>query len=155
MSIHLRRVVVLAAGISVALSAIVGAPAQAAEVDGAPARAGAAWLSGELTRGLMHNEEFDLDDYGLSIDAALGLAQVGKTAKVNRIARAVAANVASYTTGADFGTSDVYAGATAKAAVLALVAGREPSDFGGIGPDRPARGTRRGLRADRGQVRFR
>lgn len=132
MSLRLRRAVVLAAGISVALSTGVGAPVQAAEADRAPARAGAAWLSGELTRGLVQNEEFEFADYGLSIDAALGLAEVGRTAVVNRIAKAVAANVASYTTGADFGTSDVYAGATAKAAVLAVVADRKPTSFGGV-----------------------
>lgn len=132
MSLRLRRAVVLAAGTAVALSTAVGAPVQAAEVDRAPARAGAAWLSGELSRGLVQNEEFDFADYGLSIDAALGLAEVGRTAKVDRIAKSVAKHVSSYTTGADFGTSDVYAGATAKAAVLAVVAGRKPTSFGGV-----------------------
>ena len=138
MSLHLRRAAVLAAGLSVALSATIGTPvlaaevAPVAEVDRAPALASASWLSGELTRGLVHNTQFDFDDYGLSIDTALGLAAVGKAGKVDRIAKAVSAHVASYTTGADFDTTDVYAGATAKAAVLALVADRKPTNFGGV-----------------------
>ena len=132
MSRHLRRAAVLAAGFSVALSTTLGAPVQAAEVDRTPARAGASWLSGELTRGLIQNDEFDFADYGLSIDVALGLAEVGRGAKVARVAKALAADVSSYTTGVDFGSSDVYAGATAKAAVLALVADRKPTSFGGV-----------------------
>ena len=129
---HLRRAAVLAIGVSVALTSALGAPVHAAEADRVPARAGATWLTGELTSGLMHNQEFDVDDYGLTIDAALGLAEVGKERAVARIARAVASHVPSYTTGADFASSDVYAGATAKAAVLALVAGKDPKRFGGV-----------------------
>lgn len=134
---HLRRTAALAAlsaGLSVALTASFGGPAHAvgAVEDRAPARAGAAWLSGELERGLLHNEEFDFADYGLSIDAAFALAEVGKRGKVARIAKAVAADVGSYTTGADFAPGDVYAGATAKAATLAIVADRDPASFGGL-----------------------
>jgi len=132
MTSHSRRAAVLAVGISVALTATIGAPGHAAEVDRTPARAGATWLSGELERGLLHNEDFDFDDYGLSIDAALGLAEVGQRRQVAKIAEAVAANLGSYTTGADFGSSDVYAGATAKAATLAIVARRKPDSFGGV-----------------------
>ena len=128
---HLRRSAALAVGLSVAITTAIGPPAQAAE-DRAPARAGTAWLSGELERGLLINEEFDFTDYGLSIDAALAFAELAESRKVNRIAKAVAADVTSYTTGADFGTSDVYAGATAKAATLAIVADRDPARFGGV-----------------------
>jgi len=141
--LHLRRTAALAVGCSVALTTAIGAPAnsdqtvQAAQTvqtakDRAPARAGTAWLSGELKRGLLKNKEFDFVDYGLSIDAALAFAELAESRKTKRIAKAVAADVTSYTTGADFGTDDVYAGATAKAATLAVVAGKNPTSFGGV-----------------------
>jgi hypothetical protein len=135
MRLHLRRAALAAAGVSVALTTAVSSPGYAAaetDQDRAPVRAGAAWLSDELTGGLVHNEQFDFDDYGLTIDVALGLAEVGKEGKVATITRAVAENVRSYTTGIDFGSDDVYAGATAKAATLAIVAGRNPERFGGV-----------------------
>jgi hypothetical protein len=106
------------------------APAGAASAyDPRPVKTGAGWLSGELTDGLVHNEQFDFDDIGLSIDVALGLDAAGKKPKVVKaITRAVAKNVGSYTTF----PPNVYAGATAKAAVLALVTDRNPRTFGGV-----------------------
>jgi hypothetical protein len=133
MPLRLRRAALLAAGVSVALTTAVSGPGYAAEAtDRSPAKAGASWLSGELTRGLVHNEDLDFDDYGLTIDVALGLAEVGKKRQVAKIAKAVAADVRNYTTGVDFGSTDVYAGPTAKAATLAILAGRDPERFGGV-----------------------
>lgn len=106
----------------------------AAAVDPAPVEAGSAWLGGELTDGLMHNPNFGgFDDYGLSIDAAFALAAVGgHAATVEQISDAIAAHVDSYTTGVDFGSSDVYAGAVAKAVVMAQTAGADPTSYGGV-----------------------
>ena len=97
-----------------------------------PASTGADWLAGQLTDGLVHNDQYAFDDYGLTIDVALGLAAVGgQDARVATVAGAVADHVESYTTGVDYGSSDVYAGATAKALHLADVAGADPTAFGG------------------------
>ncbi|NPC95656.1 cell wall anchor protein [Nocardioides sp. zg-DK7169] len=95
-----------------------------------PAAAGARWLSGQLTDGLVVGEWGP--DHGLSIDVALALDAVGSGAAVQGVADAVAAEVASYVSGEAFGDEgSAYAGATAKAAVLALAADRDPRRFGG------------------------
>lgn len=133
-----RRLPALLVAGALATSALTTAgslPAQAAEPeaahDPAPARAAAGWLSAQLTGGLIHNPNYGgFDDYGLSIDTALALDAVGgHTQAVDEIADAVAAAADAYTTGGP-GSPDVYAGATAKAAVLAQVAGRPGDDPG-------------------------
>jgi hypothetical protein len=123
-------VIVAAAVVSALCAGLTSAPAGAASpYDPKPAKAGAGWLAGELTDGLAHNEQFDFDDVGLSIDVAFGLDAAGKKPKVVKaITKAVAKNVGSYTS---FPPS-VYAGPTAKAAVLALVTNKNPRAFGGV-----------------------
>ncbi len=123
-------IVVAAAAATVLTVGLAPAPAGAASAyDPKPAKAGAGWLSGEVTDGLVHNEQFDFDDVGLSIDVALGLDAAGKKPTVVKaITKAVAKNVVFYTTFAP----SVYAGATAKAAVLALEQDKNPRSFGGV-----------------------
>ena len=134
----LRRGVVVAAllTLSPALTMPYAAAATAAAdpaSDPSAATVGADWLAGQLTEGLVHNDQFAFDDYGLTIDVALGLAAVGgQASRVSSIASAVADHVDSYTTGADYDSADVYAGATAKALHLAQVAGRDGTTFGGV-----------------------
>lgn len=89
------------------------------------------WLGKQLTGGLVHNNQFDFDDYGLSIDVGLALQELGQTRTAKTVRKAIAKNVDSYTTGADFGSGDIYANATAKAAAFAQVTGADASDFGG------------------------
>ena len=114
--------VVAAAALAVTTLA---APAQAAPAD----RAGT-WLGKQLTDGVVHNDQFDFDDLGLTADVALGLDAIGgHRRKVRRISTAVAEQVDAYTAPAE---GEVYAGPVAKAAVLALVAGRDPRSFGGV-----------------------
>ncbi len=110
---------------------LVAAPATAApSYDGKPVAQGAGWLSGQLTKNLVHNEQFEFDDIGLSIDVALGLEASGKKAEVVKaVTKAVSRNVAFYVGDGDQG---IYAGATAKAAVLAESQGKNPRAFGGI-----------------------
>lgn len=104
-------------------------PAQAA-VDPVPATAAGYWLAGELTDGLVVNEEYSFTDYGLTIDVALGLDAVGAPASVvEGISDAVAADIDSYVA-PGFGTN-LSAGGTAKAMVLALEAGDDPAAYGG------------------------
>ena len=127
---RITRPVAAVVAVATAATMLATAPAGAASpYDPKPTKAGAGWLSGQLTDGLVHNEQFDFDDIGLSIDVALGLDAAGKKPKVVKaITKAVAKNVASYTS---FPPS-VFAGATAKAAVLALEQGKNPHSFGGV-----------------------
>jgi hypothetical protein len=91
------------------------APAQAAPEDQS-----ARWLTGELTNGLIHNDQYGFDDYGLTADTAFALSAIGGAGDTLRVIRkALAKRVDSWTTGVDFGSPDVYAGSTAKAVVLA------------------------------------
>lgn len=126
----LRRAAVGVAGISLTLVASVGlAPTASAS----PAGSGSHWLAGQLRHGLVHNGQYKFDDYGLTADTGLALAALGgHDAKLAAIGDALADHVASWTTGADSGTSDVYAGSTAKAIVLAQAVGTSPHRFGRV-----------------------
>ena len=91
--------------------------------------------SGQLTDGLVHNDQFDFDDYGLTVDAALALDAVGgQDATVRTIGRSQLArqHVDSYTTGVDFGPATSTPAPPAKAAGLAQTAGADPTTFGGV-----------------------
>lgn len=124
----LRPVAVLAAGAVIATS--LTTPAHAAPQ--ADDRA-AAWLERQLTDGLIYNRQFEFNDYGLTADVGIGLDYIGgRRDTVSDIARALAKNVDSWTTGADFGSDDIYAGSVAKAVVLAQSAERDPRRFGGV-----------------------
>jgi hypothetical protein len=91
------------------------------------------WLENQLTDGLIHNDVYDFDDYGLTADTGMALVAVGGHRRaVGQVKRALARHVDSWTTGVDFGSSDIYAGSVAKAVVFAEVAGAEPRDFGGV-----------------------
>jgi hypothetical protein len=101
-----------------------GSPAQAT-----PADRSAHWLSDQLTGGLVHNDQFDVDDYGLSIDTAFGLQALGgHRTDVRQVRHALAGHVGDYT-GAG---SEKYSGATAKLLVLVQSTGGDPTSFGGV-----------------------
>ena len=38
---------------------------------------GTSWLAGQLTSGVVHNDQFDFDDYGLTVDFGLAFAATG------------------------------------------------------------------------------
>ena len=120
------------AGATLAASAlVVAAAATPASAASAPASAGpaASWIAGQLDHGLMHNAQYDYDDYGLSVDAALALKAIGgHPTAVHHVRRAVKANVESYT---GSGT-ERYAGSLAKTAVLAQISGGGARHFGGV-----------------------
>ncbi|WP_460713107.1 hypothetical protein [Nocardioides dilutus] len=118
----------LALALSFGMSLGTATPAQA----GDPIDQTERWLGKQLTGGLVHNDQFDFDDYGLSIDVGLALQELGQPRTARTVRKAIAKNVDSYTTGADFGSSDIYASATAKAAAFAQVTGADPSAFGGV-----------------------
>ena len=64
MSQHLRRYAVLGAAALTAGVALV-APARA-DAATTPVGDGATWLAGQLTGGLVHNDQYSFDDYGLT-----------------------------------------------------------------------------------------
>ena len=99
MHTSLRRGGTLLAASALSLATLVApiaSPASAAEHDAGPATAGAGWLTGQLTDGLLQYPTAfgPFTDYGLSIDAALGLdALGGQDATVQAIRDAVRADL--------------------------------------------------------------
>lgn len=118
-----------AAGLAAQPTPSLAAAADSEQYDAAPAAAGADWLSGQLTDGLVHNDEYAFDDIGLSVDVALALDAVGgHDDTVVAIVAAAEESLPSYI-GED---PEQYAGATAKAALLAeLVDGGDARSYGG------------------------
>jgi hypothetical protein len=130
-SIARRLSVVLVTGALATGLMTAGQPASAAPEPQDP-DASASWLTRQLTDGLVHNGQFDFDDYGLTADFGFALAAIeGNSPALRQVRKALAANVDSWTTGVDFGSSDVYAGSTAKALVFAQTVGANPKRFGG------------------------
>jgi hypothetical protein len=125
-----RRAVALtvSAGLSLGLAIGTAVPAHA----GDPLAQTERWLAKQPTDGLVHNDQYDFDDYGLSIDVGLALQELGQRKEARKIRKAIAKHVDSYTTGADFGSGDIYANATAKAAAFAQTTGADAADFGGV-----------------------
>jgi hypothetical protein len=114
---------------ALALGLAIG-PATTASASG---RSAGNWLEGQLTDGLIHNDVYDFDDYGLTADTGMALAAVGGHSRaVTQVKRALASHVDSWTTGADFGSRDIYAGSVAKAVVFAQTTGAKPRNFGGV-----------------------
>ena len=133
-----RRAIGLLAAPALALATLAALPASpsyAAESDPIPVEAGADWLESQLAGGVIHNDQYDFDDLGLTVDVGLGLDAVGgHDTAVQAITDAIAANIDSYTSyqaGATPDTTHILAGSIAKALVLAVNAGRDPNSFGG------------------------
>ena len=116
---------VLTGALAVGLMATTGGSASAAPGD----RTGG-WLESQLSGGLVHNDQYDIDDYGLTADTGIALAELGghRTA-LRAVRKALGANVGAWTTGGEPG--GVYAGSTAKAIAFAQAVGADPRSFGG------------------------
>jgi Tfp pilus assembly protein FimT len=111
----------------VASPALVATPAQAAT--NAYSYSAAGWLSRQLTGGLVHNGQYDFDDYGLSLDVFLALDALG----TRSTAAASVLNAVDDDPGAYIGAgTESYAGATGKLATAVELAGRNPRSFGGV-----------------------
>jgi hypothetical protein len=123
--VHRASVALLSTALAVTL--VGGAPAQASS--SSPRQEAGDWLASQLRHGLIHNGQFDFDDYGLTIDTAFALQSIGgHGAAVSHIRSALEQHAADYTTF----QSDVYAGPTAKLLVLARRTGGGATDFGGV-----------------------
>lgn len=132
---HVSRLgaLVAASALTVTGITLVASPAQAVP-DTRAVGQGATWLTDQLTDGLIHNPNFGgFDDFGLSIDVALALDEIGGAANdttVKTVGKAIRNNYYSYTTGADyFDGPEIYAGAQGKALVLAQIAGTTPTSY--------------------------
>jgi hypothetical protein len=95
----------------------------------------AAWLAGQTDSGVVSitADGVAYPEYGLTIDVVTALREIGGQKKaVKQVQKALAKNAGSYTTGVDFGSSDVYAGATAKLLTYVQAVGADGTDFGGL-----------------------
>jgi hypothetical protein len=107
-----------------------GAASGSAAHDTAALSAGATWLSSQVTDGAVHNDQYDIDDYGLSIDVALALhAADEQPDTVRAVGDRLAEHVDEYTS-PGYGTL-TSAGGTAKLVVLAQAVGDDPTAYGG------------------------
>lgn len=127
----MRKLLQSAAIASAGLLLVTTGGAQAAQAaPAAPTKTATTWLEHQLTGGLVHNTQYDIDDYGLTADTALALKQLGaKKAKLKATRKALAAHVNDWVRGGT--TTDLYAGSVAKAAVVAQTLGANPKKFGG------------------------
>lgn len=92
------------------------------------ALAGAAWLEGELTDGILVNRQYKTDDHSTTVDLAYALRAVAPdSAALPEITKALAAGADAYTSPGQ----DVYAGSTGKLLSFAVDAGADPRAFGG------------------------
>jgi hypothetical protein len=87
------------------------------------------WQASQLTKGVIHNGEFDSDDWGLTVDTSFALAATGSEPKaLRRTTRAITRNY--FDSYATF-SGDSFAGAMAKSLLAAKVLGKNPRHFGG------------------------
>lgn len=111
---------------------VLGGPTPASHAHGTdrvPADLGAAWLESELTNGVIHNDQFNFDDYGATVEAAYALDAVGDRDALPAITAALEANADAYTSPG----TEVWAGSTGK--LLSFVEDQTTSDptaFGGV-----------------------
>ncbi|UYM07042.1 prenyltransferase/squalene oxidase repeat-containing protein [Solicola gregarius] len=139
----------IAAAVAVAGTAL--APSAYAKDAPGPAKQAARWQAGQLTGGLIHNGQFDFDDYGLTIDTLFALDEANaKPAKRKRIVRALRTDVASYIGDGSGGT---YAGSVAKMLVAATSAHAKPRSFGGVNLVERATGLVDTAGADKGRLK--
>lgn len=139
----LRRAGACLASAVIAVSGVtlITSPAEAAVTDPRPVTIAADWIAGQLTNGLIHNDQYDFDDVGLSIDTGFGLAAVGgHDSTVAAIAAAVGPKVTSgyaqdneyaFDPPYDFVQVGYYGAQAAKALVFAQVTDQDTATWAG------------------------
>jgi hypothetical protein len=126
-----RTVAALATPVLVVAGLACGQPASASADPTPSAASSAGWLATQLTGGVVHNDQFGFDDFGLTTDVGLALAELGgQPAALASVSGAMAAHVHDYIE-PGFGT-DLSAGGTAKVLRLAQLTGGNPRAFGGV-----------------------
>src|SRR3954447_10014454 len=127
MRTSVRRLTAVAITTAVAAgSTLVAAPAPAAT--NLYAASAGTWLNSQLTKGLVHNGQFNSDDYGLSLDVYFAMKALNRPGIADSILNAVRAHAPTYV-GAG---SERFAGPTAKLTTAVLADGRNPRSFGGL-----------------------
>lgn len=128
------------AAVALTAAALVGAsaPAHAADPRPAtsnPAAAAAGWLASQLRDGDHFATDFGgtlYNDQGLTADAIIAFAAAGVAGDAGNRATKWLASPAVLSEYVGDGGSTVWAGATAKTALVAQVQGRNPKNFGGV-----------------------
>jgi|GEM_PF-4475581 len=119
-------------GSLLATGLVVGGPTPTSHAHGAdpvPVDLGAAWIESELTNGVIHNDQFNFDDFGATVEAAYALDAVGDRDALPAITTALEANADAYTSPG----TEVWAGSTGK--LLSFVEDQttgDPTAFGGV-----------------------
>ncbi|MCY4727786.1 hypothetical protein NYO98_15970 [Nocardioides sp. STR2] len=135
MKFSLSRTALSGLALSVAATAVAQpllAPAQAATDAPATsaARAGTGWLATQLTDGVIHNDTYDFDDLGMTMDIGLSMDEVGgDQALVRQIRSALSTRIQEYAAPAP---TERYSGSLAKSLVFAQVSGADPRAYGGL-----------------------
>lgn len=135
---------------------LVASPAQAT-ISPSATDAGT-WLAGQLTGGLIHNDQYGFDDYGLTLDVLMALQEADTQGpKQGAIVSAIGANIKQYVYNyPNTAPSDgVYAGSAAKALVAVQAAGKNGASFGGIDLVSTVENTVETSGADKGRLKDR
>lgn len=131
-STGLRRAGALVVATAITSTTLLSAavPAQAHPAGDRAVSAGAGWLKSQLSDGILHNEEYDYDDLGLSADIAFALDAVGgHDATVTQVVDAIEPAAESWVGG--FTPGRVYAGSLAKMVSVVQAAGQDPEAYHG------------------------
>lgn len=111
--------------------ALVGVSPPASAATSTRTQAGATWLAGELTGGVLHNPLYDYDDWGLTVDALLAFRAAGnQPGAVTAVKSALVGGGLQEYVVPGFGTL-LSAGAIAKTTVAVEASGSNPRSFGG------------------------
>jgi hypothetical protein len=100
----------------------------------AAAAVGADWLEGQLTDGVLFNEQYQVNDFSTTVELAYSLMAIdpdfddGAAPIQAEISSALEAGVEEYA----MPGKDVYAGSLAKLTAYATDTGADPTDFGGV-----------------------
>ncbi len=124
MRVSLRRALLGLVSTVLVAGSVAAVPADAAT---RPAASSAGWLSRQLTDGVVHNDQYDFDDYGLTLDVWFALNALDVRApKQGDILDALESRIGEYTT---YGAT-TYAGPVAKLLAAVETAGVDPSTYG-------------------------
>lgn len=109
---------------------VAATPAHAHPAGDRAVSAASTWLKAQLTDGILHNEEYDYDDLGLSADVAFALDAVGgQDATVTQIVDAVEPDAEAWVGG--YTPGRVYAGSLAKMVSVVQAADQDPETYNG------------------------
>ena len=124
MHTSVRRALLGLASTALVASTAVAGPAEAATPE---AEASAGWLTRQLSDGVVHNDQYDFDDYGLTLDIWFALHTLDvRAAAQGDILDALESKIAAYTT--FDGTT--YAGQVAKLLTAVESAEIDPASYG-------------------------